>query len=104
LVSSIYILFKIDNLHSQKKISSTVAVFVLNEKRATDLLDERFADFIAHEVLQHVQNAYGFQAKKVVISGPSRAAYTAASTAFLHSNSIQGVLSQSGSFYFTLDE
>ncbi len=94
----------LDNLHSQQKITPTIAVFIINKNRGKDLLDESFTSFVANEVLSTVTEKYRVEPKKVIVSGPSRAAYAAASTAFLHSDKINGVLSQSGSFYYTLED
>ncbi|KHT59388.1 hypothetical protein RJ44_08830 [Alteromonas macleodii] len=94
----------LDNLHSQQKITPVIAIFVLNKDRSKDLLNGAFPSFVVKEVLSTVTRKYQVEPKKVVISGPSRAAYAAASTAFLHSEKVNGVLSQSGSFYYTLQK
>jgi len=94
----------LDNLHSRQKISPTIAVFIPNKDRSKDLLNRSFPDFIAKEVLPTVKQEFSLKLNKVVVSGPSRAAYAATATALRHSDTINGVLSQSGSFYYTLNE
>ena len=94
----------LDNLHSKKKITPVIAIFITNNNRSKDLLDESFSSFVVEEVLSAVTTKYQVEPNKVVISGPSRAAYAAASIAFLNSDKVNGVLSQSGSFYYTLQE
>ncbi len=88
------------------EISPTVAVMVLNQGcRSQDMLSEKFIDFIALEVIPWVRNNYNVSGyENVVILGPSRAGFSAAFAALRYSNVIGGVLSQSGSFYSTLEE
>ncbi|MGN8224476.1 alpha/beta hydrolase [Gracilimonas sp. BCB1] len=96
----------LDNLIARNEIETTVSVFVLNQgNRSKDMLSDEFADFLALEVITWArENFYITDSAKVVISGPSRAGYTAARTALKHPDLIDGVLSQSGSYYYTLNE
>ncbi|MGQ8365842.1 alpha/beta hydrolase [Glaciecola sp. 1036] len=94
----------LDNLINEDKITPTIAVFVHNQgNRSKDLIDDRMADFIALEVLPWAKSNFNVSSdnKHIVLSGPSRAGFTAAYTALRHSELIGSVLSQSGSFYYT---
>jgi len=97
----------LDNLHSKKKLKPTIAIMVFNQgKRSSDMLDERFHAFIATELVPWARKQYTISNDRsnVIISGPSRAGFAASYTAFKHSDVFGGVLSQSGSFYYTLTE
>jgi len=97
----------IDNLIDKKKIGPTIVVFIPNQgNRSDDLISKQMTDFVALEVLPWIKENYNINIdpKKVVVSGPSRAGFAAMYTAYRHSNLIGSVLSQSGSFYYTLDE
>lgn len=97
----------VDSLIAQGAIGPTVVAFVWNEgRRGPDLIRDEMADFVARELLPQLQARYPISRdpSRIVASGPSRAGYTALNTALRHPKSLSGVLSQSGSFYFTLDE
>ncbi|MCL1079706.1 esterase family protein [Parashewanella spongiae] len=97
----------LDNLIYEQKIGPTIAVFIVNQgNRSKELISERMTDFIALELLPWFKENYNIVSnpKNIVVSGPSRAGFTAANTALRHSNLIGSVLSQSGSFYYTLNE
>lgn len=97
----------VDNLIHEQKIGPTIVVFIPNQgRRSHDLISEQITDFVALEVLPWIKENYNINTnpKSVVVSGPSRAGFAAMNTAFRHSNLIGSVLSQSGSFYYTLDE
>lgn len=97
----------LDNLIYKQKIDPTIVVFVLNKgERSKDLISDKMTDFIALELLPKIKEMYNIKTapKNVVVSGPSRAGFTAAYTAYRHSALIGSVLSQSGSFYYTLNE
>lgn len=97
----------LDNLIHQKKIGPTVAVFIRNQgNRSGDLVSTKMTDFVALELLAWVRANYNISPnpKHVVASGPSRGGFAAAHTAFRHSSLVGGVLSQSGSFYYTLQD
>lgn len=96
----------LDNLMYRGEITPTVAVMVLNQgRRSQDMLSEAFADFIALEVIAWARDNFNIaDSSNVVVSGPSRAAFAAARTALRHPDIIDGVISQSGSFYYTLNE
>lgn len=95
----------LDNLMHQKKIAPTIVIFVHNQgNRSADLISDHFTDFVALELVSWARKNYHIAAspKNVLVSGPSRAGFAAANTALRHSDIVGGVLSQSGSFYYTL--
>ena len=97
----------LDNLHNEEKLSPTIAVFVFNQgKRSEDMLDKRFHSFLAKELVPWIKSRYSISemSADTIISGPSRAAFASAYTAFQYPEVFGGVLAQSGSFYYTLDE
>lgn len=97
----------LDNLHNEDKLSPTVAVFVFNQgNRSGDLLDNNFHKFIALELVSWIKERYSISesSKNRIISGPSRAGFASAYTAFQYPNVFGGVLTQSGSFYYTLND
>ncbi|WP_372771348.1 alpha/beta hydrolase [Pseudoalteromonas sp.] len=97
----------LDNLIHEKEIGPTIVIFVLNQgNRSKDLISELMTNFIALELLPWIKEKYTITTdpKRVVVSGPSRAGFAAMYTAYRHSNLIGSVLSQSGSFYYTLNE
>ncbi len=97
----------LDNLIHEQKIDPTIAVFIHNQgNRSNDLISDQMTDFIALEILPWIRDQYSIKtnAKNIVVSGPSRAGFAAANTAFRYSNVIGSVLSQSGSFYYTLND
>lgn len=96
----------LDNLTYRDEIAPTVAVMVLNQgRRSQDMLSEAFADFIALEVIAWAKETLNVSdSSNVIVSGPSRAAFAAANAALRHPDLIDGVLSQSGSFYYTLSD
>ncbi|TDQ23754.1 alpha/beta hydrolase [Tenacibaculum caenipelagi] len=92
----------IDNLMADNKITSTVTVLVWSMgKRGKDLINEKFGDFIAKELIPWAHSKYNIypQANKVVLAGSSRGGFAASYVALKHSNSIGNVLSQSGSYW-----
>jgi enterochelin esterase family protein len=97
----------LDNLIHQQKIGPTVAIFIHNQgNRSGDLINDKMADFVALELVSWARDNFNISAnsKSIVVSGPSRAGFAAANTAFRHADIVGSVLSQSGSFYFTLQE
>jgi len=95
----------LDNLIHQQKIAPTIAIFIHNQgNRSGDLLSDQMADFVALELVGWARANYKISEnpKHIVASGPSRAGFAAANTAFRHANVVGSVLSQSGSFYYTL--
>jgi enterochelin esterase family protein len=95
-----------DNLIAENDISPTIGVFILNQgNRSEDMVSESFSDFIALEVSSWVTENFSVSdSSKIIVSGPSRAGFAAARVAYKHPDIINGVLSQSGSFYYTLKE
>lgn len=96
----------LDNLIAAKKIKPTIAIFVFNQgSRSQDMLSERFTKFIGQELIPWINNKYNLNNSdntgKTIISGPSRAAFAAIRAALKYPDHINGVLSQSGSFYYT---
>ncbi len=95
----------LDNLGFAGEIGPTVAVLVPNQgQRSRDLISRSFTDFLALEVVAWARQYLAVGDGRVVVSGPSRAAFAAMHTALRHPTVVDGVLSQSGSFYYTLDE
>lgn len=98
-----------DNLMAERKISPTVTVLVWSMgKRSRDLINEKFGDFIAEELIPWVRNTYTIHSKadKVIVAGSSRGGFAASYIALRHSDVIGNVLSQSGSYWIkgTKDE
>ena len=88
------------------RIKPTITIFVFNQgSRSQDMLNERFTKFIGQELLPWINNKYNLNNSdntgKTIISGPSRAAFAAIRSALKYPDHINGVLSQSGSFYYT---
>lgn len=97
----------LDNLIHQQKIGPTITVFIHNQgNRSGDLVSDKMTDFVALELVAWARENFNISPvpKNIVVSGPSRAGFAAANTAFRHANIIGAVLSQSGSFYYTLQE
>ena len=97
----------LDNLINQQKIGPTVAIFIHNQgNRSGDLINDKMADFVALELVSWARDNFNIStnSKSIVVSGPSRAGFAAANTAFRHADIVGSVLSQSGSFYYTLQE
>lgn len=96
----------VNNLALKNRIAQTILVLVPNQgQRSTILLKDSFSDFLALELPANILKKLNVKSfDGVYISGPSRAGYTAINTAYRHSDIIAGVLSQSGSFYYTFDE
>ncbi|MBU2425655.1 MAG: hypothetical protein KKA56_02125, partial [Gammaproteobacteria bacterium] len=95
----------LDNLIHDKKIAPTITLFIQNQgNRSGDLLSEKMSDFVALELVDWARKNYNISKStaNIVVSGPSRGGFAAASTALRHSNLIGAVLSQSGSFYYRL--
>jgi len=97
----------LDNLIHQKKIGPTITIFIHNQgNRSGDLISDEMTDFVALELVSWARTNYSIseKPKNIVVSGPSRAGFAAANTAFRHAHIIGSVLAQSGSFYYTLQE
>jgi enterochelin esterase family protein len=97
----------LDNLIHQKKIGPTIAVFIHNQgNRSRDLISDQITDFVALELIPWVRENYNIasKSKEVIVSGASRAGFAAAHTALRHPSIVGAFLSQSGSFYYTLQE
>ena len=97
----------LDNLIHQQEIGPTVTIFIHNQgNRSGDLINDKMADFVALELVSWARANFNISAdpKNIVVSGPSRAGFAAANTAFRHADIVGSVLSQSGSFYYTLQE
>jgi enterochelin esterase-like enzyme len=97
----------LDNLIHDKKIAPTITLFIQNQgNRSGDLLSAKMSDFVALELVDWARKNYNISKStaNVVVSGPSRGGFAAASTALRHSNLIGAVLSQSGSFYYRLQD
>jgi enterochelin esterase-like enzyme len=97
----------LDNLIHDKKIAPTITLFIQNQgNRSGDLLSEKMSDFVALELVDWARKNYNISKStaNIVVSGPSRGGFAAASTALRHSNLIGAVLSQSGSFYYRLQD
>lgn len=97
----------LDNLIHQRKIGPTITIFIHNQgNRSGDLISEKMTDFVALELVAWARKNFTISStpKNIVVSGPSRAGFAAAHTAFRHATIIGSVLSQSGSFYYRLQE
>lgn len=97
----------LESLINSNKIPPTIVVFVPNQgQRSKDLIDDAMTDFIALELLPWTKDQFSISSseKDIVISGPSRAGFTAMNTALRHPNKVASVLTQSGSFYYTRTE
>jgi len=97
----------LDNLIAEKEIEPTIALMVWNQgNRSDDLINDNMADFIALELIPWARRLYKIHPNpaKVIVSGSSRGGFAAANAALKYSNLIGGVLSQSGSFYYTMQE
>lgn len=94
----------LDNLIAAKKIGPTVAVFVNNNvgQRGRDLGGHApFANFLALELIPWVRGNYRIKdgPSHVVLAGSSRGGLAASHCAFVHSDVVGKVLSQSGAFW-----
>jgi enterochelin esterase family protein len=93
----------LDNLVAAGKIYPAVHVMVDNsDDRLGDLANhQKFADFIANELLPWVQKNYRVtkEANKTVLFGYSAGGLAATYVAFRHPNLFGNVLSQSGAFW-----
>lgn len=97
----------IDSLQASKRIGPTIVVFVWNQdRRDQDLTRDEMADFVALELVPRLRKHYPISQDRhrLVASGPSRAGYAALNTAFRHPSIIGAAISQSGSFYYTLQQ
>ena len=95
----------LDNLIAAEKIAPTIVIFVHNQgNRSGDLISSNMADFVGLELIPWARKHYRISADAadVVVSGASRGGFAAAHTALRHPAIVGGVLSQSGSFYYTL--
>ena len=97
----------IDNLIALKKINPTVTVFVDSMGlRQRDMVSyQPFADFIAKELVPWVRQNYRIAPgpSHVVASGMSLGGLVSSYVAFVYSDTIGNVLSQSGSYWVTKD-
>ena len=97
----------IDNLIALKKIDPTVAVFVDSMGlRQRDMVSyQPFAEFIAKELVPWVRQNYRIASgpSHVVASGMSLGGLASSYVAFVYSDTIGNVLSQSGSYWVTKD-
>jgi enterochelin esterase-like enzyme len=97
----------LDNLIAAKKINPVVAVFVNNMgNRARDLTGyPPFAAFVANELVPWVRKNYRINSGPghVVVAGSSFGGLASSYVAFMHSDIIGNVLSQSGSYWVTKD-
>lgn len=95
----------LDNLIALKRINPTVAVFVEGMGlRQRDMVSyPPFADFIAKELVPWVRQNYRIASgpSHVVASGMSLGGLAASYCAFVYSDTIGNVLSQSGSYWVT---
>jgi enterochelin esterase family protein len=93
----------LDNLIAAKQIGPTVAVFVNDlGQRNRDLGGYTpFADFLALELIPWVRANYRIKdgPGHVVLAGSSRGGLAASHCAFVHSDVVGNVLSQSGAFF-----
>ncbi|MFZ1919136.1 MAG: alpha/beta hydrolase-fold protein [Terriglobales bacterium] len=98
----------LDNLIAAKKIGPTVAIFVNNMGQRTRDLGGYvpFADFVALELIPWARKTYRIQdgPSHVVLAGSSRGGLAASHGAFLHSDVVGKVLSQSGAYWVRNDE
>jgi enterochelin esterase family protein len=98
----------LDNLIAAKKIGPTVAIFVNNMgQRTRDLGGYMpFADFVALELIPWARKNYRIQdgPSHVVLAGSSRGGLAASHCAFVHSDIVGKVLSQSGAYWVRNDE
>lgn len=97
----------LDHLIQQQKIGPTIAIFIHNQgNRSADLISDQMTDFVALELVPWARQNFHISTipQHIVVSGPSRGGFAAANTAFRHANIIGAVLSQSGSFYYRLQE
>lgn len=98
----------LDNLIATGKIGPTIAVFVNNMgQRNRDLGGyPPFADFVALELISWLRNHYRVKdgPSHVVLAGSSRGGVAASHCAFLHSDVVGNVLSQSGAYFVRKDD
>ncbi|MGA9527275.1 MAG: alpha/beta hydrolase-fold protein [Terriglobales bacterium] len=98
----------LDNLIAAKKIGPTVAIFVNNMGQRTRDLGgyAPFADFVALELIPWARKNYRILdgPSHVVLAGSSRGGLAASHCAFLHSDVVGNVLSQSGAYWVRNDE
>jgi enterochelin esterase-like enzyme len=93
----------LDNLLAAGKIYPTVQVFVDNsEDRLSDLANhQKFADFVAKDLLPWVQTNYRVsrEAEKIVLAGYSAGGLGAAFVAYKYPNLFGNIFAQSGAFW-----
>jgi enterochelin esterase-like enzyme len=98
----------LDNLIAAKKIGPTVAIFVNNMGQRTRDLGgyAPFADFVALELIPWARKNYRIHdgPSHVVLAGSSRGGLAASHCAFMHSDVVGKVLSQSGAYWVRNDE
>lgn len=98
----------LDNLIAAKKIGPTVAIFVNNMGQRTRDLGgyAPFADFVALELIPWARKNYRINdgPSHVVLAGSSRGGLAASHCAFVHSDVVGKVLSQSGAYWVRNDE
>ncbi len=98
----------LDQLINAGEIRPTLTVFISSgeqKRRNKELLCyEPFARFVSKDVLGYMHKHYNVSSDPadVVVAGSSYGGLAAAYVAFLHSDQIGNVLSQSGAFYWAL--
>jgi len=96
----------LDNLISEKRITSTVALIVSNAKgmRGTELpCNPTFAEFLNSELIPWVRRSYNvtLDPRRVTIGGCSYGGLASTCAAYRHPETFGNVLSQSGSYWWT---
>ncbi len=92
-----------DNMIYNNLIPPTVVIFIDNQNRREELsCCNKFADFIASEVIPWVRNAYNISKSpdKVTIAGSSLGGLTASYLGYCHPEIFGRILSQSGSYWW----
>jgi enterochelin esterase-like enzyme len=99
----------LDNLIAAGKIRPTVAVLIANPSQETRMKElppnERFADFLASELIPWVRSRYNVtdDPSRTVVAGSSFGGIAATYAALRHSEIFGNVLCQSGSFWWAPD-
>jgi enterochelin esterase family protein len=95
----------LDNLIREKKLPPTVALFVYQTDDRTNELgcNERFADFLATELIPHLRSQYHVTAdpKRTIIGGMSLGGLMSSFCTYRHPEVFGNVLSLSGSYQWT---
>ena len=96
-----------DNLLADHKIPPTITILVWSMgRRSKDLISDKFADFIAKELIPWARSHYKINSgsDKVILGGSSRGGFAASYIALKHPDVIGNVLSQSGSYWIKATE